>query len=118
MPDPMHLDRFAVVRVPFPFTDRDATKNRPALVLSDGPTFNVPAGHAVLAMITSAAQHPWPLDHDIADLGAAGLRVPSKVRFKLFTLDQRLVRNVLGMLAEEDRLAVGEALGRLLGRGA
>jgi mRNA interferase MazF len=69
-------------------------------------------------MITSAAQHPWPLDHDIADLGAAGLRVPSKVRFKLFTLDQRLVREVLGMLAEEDRLAVGEALRRLLGRGA
>jgi len=27
-------DRFAVVRVPFPFTDRDAAKNRPALVLA------------------------------------------------------------------------------------
>ena len=49
MPDPMHLDRCAVVRVPFPFTDRDATRNRPALVLSDGPTFNAPAGHVVLA---------------------------------------------------------------------
>lgn len=28
------FDRFAVVRVPFPFTDRQAQKRRPALVLS------------------------------------------------------------------------------------
>lgn len=31
----MTFDQFTVVRVPFPFTDRIATKNRPALVLSD-----------------------------------------------------------------------------------
>jgi len=29
------FDLYAVVRVPFPFTDRNATKNRPAVVLSD-----------------------------------------------------------------------------------
>jgi antitoxin PrlF len=34
------FDRFAVVRVPFPFTDRDTpAKNRPALVLSDASGF-------------------------------------------------------------------------------
>jgi len=37
------FERFAVVRVPFPFTDRDATKNRPALVLSSARHFNTPA---------------------------------------------------------------------------
>lgn len=51
----MSFDRFAVVRVPFPFTDRNATKNRPALVLSDPVAFNTPAGHSVMAMITSQA---------------------------------------------------------------
>ncbi|GIW94907.1 MAG: hypothetical protein KatS3mg110_2948 [Pirellulaceae bacterium] len=35
----MTFERFAVVRVPFPFTDREATKNRPALVLSDSAAF-------------------------------------------------------------------------------
>jgi mRNA interferase MazF len=30
----MSFERFAVVRVPFPFTDRNAAKNRPALALS------------------------------------------------------------------------------------
>lgn len=52
------FERFTVVRVPFPFTDRNATKNRPALVLSDAASFNAPAGHSVMAMITSQGNAP------------------------------------------------------------
>lgn len=111
----MSFDRYAVVRVPFPFTDRNATKNRPALVLSDPATFNAPAGHSVMAMITSQANPPWPLDCPIADLASAGLPAPSRVRFKLFTLDHRLVRGEIGRLAPEDVARVHEGLGRLLG---
>lgn len=111
----MIFERFAVVRVPFPLTDRDAVKNRPALVLSSDLAFNTPAGHSVMAMITSAGNAPWPLDCPITDLAAAGLPAPSKVRFKLFTLDHRLVRGQLGMLAPEDRESVQAALGKLLG---
>jgi len=109
------FDRFAVVRVPFPFTDRDATKNRPALVLSDRVAFNTPAGHSVMAMITSQANAPWPLDRTITDLVAAGLSAPSRVRFKLFTLDHRLVRGAIGKLASVDAELVSEALAQLLG---
>lgn len=111
----MGFERFAVVRVPFPFTDRAATKNRPALVLSDAAAFNTPAGHSVMAMITSAANAPWPLDCQIGDLAAAGLPAPSLVRFKLFTLDHRLMRGQLGRLATTDAANVAAALHRLLG---
>jgi mRNA interferase MazF len=107
------FERFAVVRVPFPFTDRSATKNRPALVLSDAAAFNTPAGHSVMAMVTSARNAPWPLDCVLADLDAAGLPAPSRVRFKLFTLDHRLVRGQLGHLAADDAAAVSEALAKL-----
>jgi mRNA interferase MazF len=96
------FERFTVVRVPFPFTDRNATKNRPALVLSDAAAFNTPAGHSVMAMITSQGNAPWPLDCAIVDLASAGLPSASIVRFKLFTLDHRLVRGALGMLSVED----------------
>lgn len=113
----MSFERFQVVRVPFPFTDRTAVKHRPALVLSDGLRFNRPAGHSVMAMITSAANLPWPLDVPIDDLAAAGLPAPSKVRFKLFTLDDRLVRGELGTLAEPDRARVFAALVQLFGTG-
>jgi mRNA interferase MazF len=108
------LAAWQVVRVPFPFTDRLATKHRPALVLSDARAFNAPAGHAVMGMITSAENAPWPLDCPIDDLRAAGLPAPSKVRFKLFTLDQRLVRGVLGRLAAEDEARVRAGLASLL----
>lgn len=111
----MDFERYSVVRVPFPFTDREATKNRPALVLSDAADFNVPAGHSVMAMITAAENAPWPHDHLIGDLAAAGLPHPSRLRFKLFTLDNRLVRGVLGQLAAADAVAVRKALARVLG---
>lgn len=111
----MSFDRFVVVRVPFPFSDRHATKNRPAVVLSDPIAFNTPAGHSVMAMITSEANAPWPLDCPLTDLAAAGLPAPSRVRFKLFTLDHRLVRGEIGKLAPADAAVVGEGLARLLG---
>lgn len=109
------FDRFAVVRVPFPFTDSNATKNRPALVLSDSEGFNIPAGHSVMAMITSQTNSPWPLDCTIADLAAAGLPAPSKVCFKLFTLDHRLVRGQLGKLSAADAKIVRSGLTKLSG---
>jgi mRNA interferase MazF len=109
------FERFTVVRVPFPFTDQAATKNRPALILSDAAQFNSRAGHSVMAMITSAGNAPWPLDCPLEDLTAAGLPAPSKVRFKLFTLDHRLMRGELGRLASVDERKVRDALAQLLG---
>lgn len=111
----MIYERWQVVRVPFPFTDRLASKNRPALVLSDAAAFNAPAGHLVLAMITSAGNAPWPLDCAIQDLAGAGLPAPSVVRCKLFTLDARLVRGSLGRLAPHDVQEIEHSFGRLFG---
>src|SRR5262245_60089302 len=95
------FEQFDVVRVPFPFADRQAEKNRPALILSDRAAFNRVAGHSVMAMITTASHAPWPLDVPIGDLNAAGLPAASIVRFKVFTLDHRLVRGKLGRLSEK-----------------
>jgi mRNA interferase MazF len=106
-------ERFAVVRLPFPFTDRQAQKRRPALVISQ-PVFQQSCGHLLLAMITSARQSAWPLDWPIEDLQAAGLPQACVVRLKLFTLDERLVLGRLGVLAAADRTAVAAQLAKLL----
>jgi mRNA interferase MazF len=108
------FERFDVVRVPFPFTERTATKNRPALVLSDAALFNAPAGHAVMAMITSAKNTPWACDCVISDLESAGLPASSTVRCKLFTLDVRLVRGVVGRLSRRDAERVLETLRQVI----
>ena len=93
-----------VVIVPFPFTDREATKRRPALVCSSDD-YNRESGHVVLAMITSSAHTEWPGDVAVRDLGVAGLPVASKVRWKLFTLDASLVLRRAGAISPRDRKA-------------
>ena len=67
---------FDVVVVPFPFTDRRASKRRPVLALSS-ETFSADSGHSVLAMITSAANPPCPMDV-VIDAGTVGLRALRK----------------------------------------
>jgi mRNA interferase MazF len=102
------LAQWDVVVVPFPFSNQPGAKRRPALVLS-ASSFNQ-RGHAVLAMITSAAHHAWPGDVNINDLKVAGLTKPCLVRLKLFTLDQRLIIKRLGHLATRDRQQVSQQL--------
>jgi mRNA interferase MazF len=110
----MSFDQWAVVVVPFPFTDRDTHKRRPALVLSNQGEFGAQTGHSVMAMITSATHARWPLDVVLTDRETAGLPAPSLARMKLFTLDDRLVLRQLGILSQNDRAAVAHALSRLL----
>lgn len=69
-----------VVRVPFPYTDRETRQHRPALVVSDG---GIGRGDVLLwvVMITSAENRRWPgdvaLDRDHREVG---LPVPSLIR--------------------------------------
>jgi mRNA interferase MazF len=110
------FEPFTVVRVPFPFTDQDAIKRRPALVLSSAD-FNAKSGHSLMAMITSSTQTPWPLDHHLHAVQSAGLRGRCLVRMKLFTLDNRLILGKLGQLGSEDEIAVRSAIRRMFGLG-
>ena len=110
----MICERFDIVIVSFPFTDRRASKRRPALALAlSSEAFSAESGQTVLAMITSAANPPWPMDVAI-DAAKGGLRAPSKVRLKLFTLDNRLILRKAGNLAESDRRAVTMVLRKTL----
>ncbi len=104
----MTYEQFDLVAVPFPFTNRTATKRRPALIVSAG-TFNHTHGHSILAMVTTAAGM-WPSDVMIGNWEDAGLRVPCKVRWKLFTLDNNLVSGSIGRLSPADRDAVAQGL--------
>lgn len=106
----MTFEPFDIVVVPFPFTDRNAEKRRPALVASS-TEFNRGHRHSILAMITSTPGQ-WPGDVVIRDWREAGLTVPCKVRFKLFTLDDDRVLRRLGTLVPRDRQAVASALSR------
>jgi mRNA interferase MazF len=69
-----------VVRVPFPYTDRNTRQHRPALVVSRG---GVGERRSLIwvVMITSAANRGWPGDVSLATgYQDAGLPIPSVVR--------------------------------------
>lgn len=104
------FEPFAVVRVPFPFTDRAVQRRRPAVVLSDRE-FQRGSAHVLLAMITTAKRSSWPPDWPIQNLASAGLNQACCVRFKLFSLDERLL---LGQLAASDCIGVRATMERLL----
>ena len=106
----MTYSRYDIVKVPFPFTDRQASKTRPALVLSDDKAFNSRIGHCVMAMITSEKHSGWPLDTPIENLAGTGLPAPSVIRLKLFTLDNRLIIKKLGQLDPVDQGTVVQQL--------
>ena len=97
----MTFKAFDVVAVPFPFTDRDAIKRRPALVISN-EKFNQRHNQILLAMITTATDNIWPSDVPLTNWQKAGLKVACQFRLKLFTLDQNLVLKTIGHLSSKD----------------
>jgi mRNA interferase MazF len=103
-------EQFDVIKVPFPFTDKDASKKRPALVLSK-PSYYKDNDHYILAMITSAKHSSWPQDIEIMDLEMAGLPSASKIRFKIFSLDSRVIISKLGRLGDENARKVATVIG-------
>jgi mRNA interferase MazF len=96
--------QFEVVVVPFPFTDSSKSKRRPALIISNNQEFSV--DKSILAMITTKDHSPWSLDTEINDLDSVGLKTPSIIRFKLFTLEHALIIRKIGNLGKYDQTLI------------
>jgi len=109
----MIYEPFDVIVVPFPFTDSSRSKRRPALVLSQKADFGSKIQQSVLAMITSQKNDPWPLDVPIKNKNRSGLKAPSVVRMKIFTLDNRFILKKIGHLSKTDENQVRKSLGSL-----
>jgi hypothetical protein len=109
------LDRWDVAVALFPFTEMAQRKPRPVVILSNA-AFNREHGHLIAAMITTGAGSQWDSDHAIIELAPTGLRHPSRVRWKLFTLPFEVVPRKIGTLDTVDRgLLAAKLAGILLG---
>lgn len=107
-----------IVRVPFPYTDRDVRQYRPALIVSCRPLGD--GGRLCwVVMITSAEHRRWPRDVDMGGLHeAAGLRAPSLVRTaKIATVETDRIER-LGHLPESLLQQVEAEMVETLGRRA
>lgn len=103
----------SVVVVPFPFSDLPVAKPRPALVLSSAD-MNGQTGQTLMAMITTAARSTWPHDVEIEDVDTAGLPRACRIRWKLFSIDNRLISRRTGRLSDAGRRTAAKAAGAVI----
>ncbi len=98
-----------VILVDFPFSDRNAEKRRPGLVLSQDLH-----GDLLVARITSSTVE-LPTDVVLLDWRDAGLNIPSNVRLlKLATTHESYVLRRLGKVSARDRHVAINALQKFL----
>lgn len=109
----MIYKKYSIVTVPFPFTEKFLNKKRPALIVSDEKYQSV-TNHCILCMITSAKHTSWNNDIPIINTRDTGLSMPSKIRFKVFSLPIDLIIETIGVLNEIEILTVKNNLQKIL----
>ena len=103
-----------VVLVPFPYTESNFTKVRPALIVST-ETLSTKTGTYFLSMITSAQHVRSYGDVLIRDLKLAGLPGESIIRpSKLATFEEASFVRRIGTLSTKDRNKTSAQLRELL----
>jgi mRNA interferase MazF len=98
-----------LVDVPFPFIDARTTKQRPALALSSAE-FQQQTGACLLVMLTSAERSRWPNDVVLEDWASAGLKKPTILRWKVFTLEESLIVGKRGRCTDRDLSSIRKAM--------
>jgi mRNA interferase MazF len=103
-----------IVLVHFPFTDQQASKQRPAVVVSSA-VHNRSRDDIILMAVTSQVRPTGsPGEVRIARWRQAGLIKPSMVKPIIMSIHRRLILRRLGRLQVHDRHALEAALHQLL----
>jgi mRNA interferase MazF len=104
-----------VVLVRFPFTSQSASKQRPAVVVSNS-AYNRTRPDLVIMAITSRLRSPSGFGElQVSDWQAANLLKPSAIKPVFATIEQTLVLKSLGALRDADLSALRQAIAGLLG---
>jgi mRNA interferase MazF len=112
----MTLESGEIVLVPFPYSNQQSAKQRPALVLSSSDFNSGP--DAVLCAITSNLQNS---DRSIlinqSDMAKGNLLLPSRIKpGKLVSVEQSVIRKSVGRVSATVMHQVWKELDSLLGR--
>lgn len=104
-----------VVLVSFPFTNQTAAKQRPAVVVSSDAYNAARSDLVILALTSQLRRSPEFGAAPVQDWRAAGLLKPSVMKPVVATIEQALVRKLLGRLAAADVVALRLGLSRIIG---
>ena len=105
-----------VVLVGFPFTNLQATKKRPAVVISDA-SYQQGRPDVILMAITSQIRQPLAFgEYVLKDWQQAGLLKPSVLKPLIATLEQTQIVKVMGQLSATDQQGLQDTMQTILGR--
>jgi mRNA interferase MazF len=111
----MPFDFGTVILVPFPFTNQNAFKKRPAVIVSN-LAYNTARPDLVLMAITSQLRAVRALGEVwITQWQRAGLLKPSAVKPVFATIEQRLLIRQLGILQTGDQVSLRTAIDEVIG---
>ena len=117
MPSMTIFERGQVVVVDVPFSNGTGVKPRPALIVSDR-AFHGAILDVIVCPISSQPRYytkPGPGDCPIRTWQALNLRFASTVRVsKILSVDKKIIRKKLGILAQTDMADVESALAAAL----
>jgi mRNA interferase MazF len=104
-----------VVLVPFPFTSQAASKQRPAVIVSNRAYNNAKPDLVMMAITSQHRPTPTLGEVWLSQWQAANLLKPSAVKPVFATFEQRLVIRPLGKLASADQTALKQAIAQIIG---
>ena len=95
----MNLKQKEIVLLPFPFTDLEESKVRPAIVVSNDQ-FNKRSDDCIMVPLTTVIKDsPYSIIIDQEDMRSGKLLRPSMVRIdKVFTVEKKLAAMKIGRL--------------------
>jgi mRNA interferase MazF len=104
-----------VVLVAFPFTNLQATKKRPAVIISR-KSYQESRPDVILMAITSQIRNETTLGgYALQDWQYAGLLKPSVLKPLIATIEQSQIIKVMGQLSVNDHDTLGKTIKSILG---
>lgn len=98
----MHINQKELVLLPFPFSDLEGTKVRPAIVVSN-ESFNKRSADCIMVPLTTVIKdEPYSVTIDNKDMAAGKLLKPSRVRAdKIFAVEKKLITMKIGTINDK-----------------
>lgn len=95
----MNLKQKEIILLPFPFTDLEESKVRPAIIISND-SFNKRSNNCIMVPLTTVIRDvPHSIIIDQEDMSSGKLLKPSMIRIdKVFTIEKKLVVMKIGSL--------------------
>ncbi len=104
-----------IVLVPFPFTDFNTLKQRPAIVISSNAYCRAKSDLIIMAITSRIRTNQGIGEFQMDKWQEAGLLKPSVVKPVITTITKSLIRKTLGQLEQADREQLKLTIENILG---